>query len=206
MACGDGNPCTSDSCMGGICRFTPLADGTGCNDGLTCTGGDQCFGGTCSSGPLMDCDLAPRLAELAALVTPYGIDEVIHIGIYNYRCIGGGDPDSGTCTPSQHAYARAIDLHAFGLAGSTETYSTETDWVISDGDVCDMSPAAASEADRVLHEIACSLWSEEIFQIVLTPDYNADHRNHFHVDLTSGSMFIGSTVSGVDPIVPGLGD
>jgi hypothetical protein len=62
-------------------------------------------------------------------------------------------------------------------------------------------------ADRVLHEVACAMWTEEIFQIVLTPDYNDAHRNHFHVDLTAGSMFIGSSApSGVDPILPGLGD
>jgi hypothetical protein len=155
---------------------------------------------------LMDCSLAPRLVRLAELVTPYGIDEVIHIGIYNYRCIGGGDPDVDGCTPSQHAYATAIDLHAFGLAGSDVEYSTETDWIIRSDlpDVCPGEPAGM--ADRVLHEIACGLWSGEIFNIVLTPDYNAAHRNHFHVDLTPGSMFIGEGVTGVDPLVPGLGD
>jgi hypothetical protein len=153
---------------------------------------------------LMDCSLASRLSALVDLVEPYGIDEVIHIGIYNYRCIGGGDPDSGSCTPSQHAYATAIDIHAFGFAGSDTVYSTETDWVIRDDiDVCPGMPAG--EADTVLHEIACAMWSERIFHIVLTPDYNAAHRNHFHVDLTDGSMFIGETVTGVDPWIPGLG-
>ncbi len=154
---------------------------------------------------LMDCELAPRLVQLAQLVRPYGIDEVIHIGIYNYRCIGGGDPDVDGCTPSQHAYARAIDLHAFGLEGSDVEYSTEDDFVITmSGDRCPID--ATGEADRVLKEIACSLWSEEIFQIVLTPNYNAAHRNHYHVDLTAGSMFIGESVAGVDPVVGIFGD
>ncbi len=153
---------------------------------------------------LMDCSLAPRLAELVDLIEPFGLDEVIHIGIYNYRCIGGGDPDADDCTPSQHAYAKAIDIHAFGLAGSDAVYSTETDWIIRDDlDVCPGMPAG--EADRALHELACSMWSEGIFHIVLTPDYNDAHRNHFHVDLTEGSMFIGETVTGVDPILPNLG-
>ena len=154
---------------------------------------------------IMDCELAPRLAALADLVLPMGIDEVIHIGIYNYRCIGGGDPDVDGCTPSMHAYARAIDLHAFGLAGSDVEYSTETDFVITTrSDPCPIE--SFSEADRVLKEIACALWSERVFQIVLTPNYNAAHRNHYHVDLTEGSMFIGSSVEGVDPPVGMLGD
>ncbi len=153
---------------------------------------------------LMDCELGVRLHALARLVAGYGVDEVIHIGIYNYRCIGGGDPDSGTCTPSQHAYARAIDLHAFGLADGDETLSTETDFVITtSGDPCPIE--SFDEKDRVLKEIACALWSERIFQIVLTPNYNAAHRNHYHVDLTEGSMYIGASAGGVDPAVPGLG-
>jgi len=153
---------------------------------------------------LMDCSLAPRLVELVALLAPYDIDEVEHLGIYNYRCIGGGDPDSGTCTPSMHAYAKAIDLHAFHQRGTAIEYSTETDWVISSSpDTCPGMPVNAE--DRMLHEIACGMWTERIFQIVLTPDYNAAHRNHFHVDLTTGSMFIGSSVAGVDPGFPGLG-
>lgn len=153
---------------------------------------------------LMDCSLAIRLHQLTEVLLPYGIDEVIHIGIYNYRCIGGGDPDSGTCTPSQHAYATAIDLHAFGMAGSDETYSTEDDFVITTrGDPCPIP--FSSEKDRVLKEIACAMWSERIFQIILTPNYNADHRNHYHVDMTEGSMYLGAGVSGVDPLVGGLG-
>lgn len=152
---------------------------------------------------LMACDLAPRLARLSDLVSEYGIDEVIHIGIYNYRCIGGGDPDVDGCTPSQHARARAIDLHAFGLAGSDVEYSTETDFVITRrSDTCPM--AYSSEADRVLKELACRMYEDRIFEIVLTPNYNADHRNHFHVDMTEGSMFLGESVAGVDPAVPGL--
>jgi hypothetical protein len=153
---------------------------------------------------LMDCELAPRLVELAHLVAPFGIDEVIHIGIYNYRCIGGGDPDVDDCTPSQHARARAIDLHAFGLAGSDVEYSTEDDFVITSSSSCPL--VSSSEPDRVLKEIACSLYSERIFQIVLTPNYNAAHRNHYHVDMTEGSMFIGQGVEGVDPEVGIFGD
>jgi hypothetical protein len=154
---------------------------------------------------VMDCELAPRLVRLAEIVRSYGIDEVIHLGIYNYRCIGGGDPDSGTCTPSMHAYARAIDLHAFGLEGSDEVYSTERDFVITRrGDPCPLM--SFSEPDRILKAIACRLWEERVFQIVLTPNYNAAHRNHYHVDLTEGAMYLGVSAAGVDPLTEGLGD
>ena len=152
---------------------------------------------------LMDCELGPRLYRLAEVLEEHGIDEAIHIGVYNYRCIGGGDPDSGTCTPSQHAYARAIDLWGFGLAGSDEEYVLERDWIITSGPTC--PGTATDEGDRVLHAIGCRMYEDAIFQTILTPNYNAAHRNHFHVDMTEGRMFIESTVAGVDPEVPGLG-
>ena len=82
---------------------------------------------------------------------------------------------------------------------------TETDFVITRrADDCPMM--SSSEPDRVLKEIACALWSEGIFQIVLTPNYNDAHRNHYHVDLTEGSMYLGVGVEGVDPVIDGLGD
>ncbi len=152
---------------------------------------------------LMDCELAPRLHHLSMVLEELGIDEAIHIGIYNYRCIGGGDPDSGTCTPSQHAYARAIDLWGFGLAGSDTEYVLERDWIITGGATC--PGTATDEADRVLHEIGCRMYEEGIFETILTPNYNDAHRNHFHVDMTEGRMFIETSVAGVDPDVPGLG-
>ncbi len=158
---------------------------------------------------LADCRLAVSLADLADLVKEYGLDEVVHIGIYNYRCIGGGTPETRPgCTLSQHAFARAIDLHAFRRRADGTEYNVETDWVVTSGDTCPGTPR--NEADRVLHEIACNLWARGIFHIVLTPNYNSAHRNHFHVDLTVGADFIKRLLpAGVDPadVPPGtIGD
>jgi hypothetical protein len=159
---------------------------------------------TTPTAMLMDCQLAPRLARLSDLVSTYGIVEIEHIGIYNYRCIGGGNPDTDGCTPSMHARAMAIDLHAFIFADRSE-YNVETDFVITrTHDSCPM--VSSSEADRVLKELACTMVADRIFQIVLTPNYNADHRNHFHVDLTEGSMYLGTGAWGLDPVGPPLGD
>jgi hypothetical protein len=32
--------------------------------------------------------------------------------------------------------------------------------------------------------------ADQVWNIALTPNYNAAHRDHFHVDLTAGSDFI----------------
>ncbi len=52
--CSDGNPCTADTCSlsSGACQHQNLADGTVCTDGTACTAGDQCLSGSCTSGAL----------------------------------------------------------------------------------------------------------------------------------------------------------
>ena len=54
--CNDNNACTADVCVGGgttvgLCRNTPTAAGTSCEDGSVCNGAEQCDGaGTCLAG------------------------------------------------------------------------------------------------------------------------------------------------------------
>ncbi|MBU1179766.1 putative metal-binding motif-containing protein, partial [Patescibacteria group bacterium] len=48
--CNDQNACTSDSCVGGICQNSNLADDTPCSDGLFCSGIEACKSGKCESG------------------------------------------------------------------------------------------------------------------------------------------------------------
>lgn len=47
--CDDGNPCTSNQCLGAEGCQNPPLDGA-CDDGDPCTLGDHCSGGTCLSG------------------------------------------------------------------------------------------------------------------------------------------------------------
>jgi hypothetical protein len=56
LDCDDGDPYTSDSCdpVSG-CQYTPVPDGTACDDGDLCTHNDQVFGGVCV-GNAYSCD------------------------------------------------------------------------------------------------------------------------------------------------------
>ena len=155
---------------------------------------------TPQSKMFMDCKLALALHKLGDVLRPRGVTAIEHIGIYNYRCIGGGDPDSGTCTPSQHAYAKGIDLHEFRVGATT--YNTETDFVIDPDTMPTCTAAPSNDKDRWLHEVACLMHTQKVFNIILTPNFNADHRNHYHVDLTAGSDYINAIdpgAIGVDP-------
>jgi hypothetical protein len=52
--CDDSDPCTDDSCVGGLCEYTYNIDP--CDDGDACTANDVCSGGVCTAGPPLDCD------------------------------------------------------------------------------------------------------------------------------------------------------
>jgi hypothetical protein len=137
----------------------------------------------------MDCSLARSLVEAAPFWRSRGVVEVADLGVYNYRCIGTGTPPDCPNGMSQHAYAKAIDLAAFKLADGTK-YTVATDWVIDPAAERTCVAGTASDKDAWLHALICALKGDEVWNIVLTPNYNADHRDHFHVDLTDDSDFI----------------
>ncbi len=144
---------------------------------------------------LMDCRLGVALWHLTnALRTRWDVTDVIHLGVYNYRFI------SGTMTLSQHATATAIDLNNFRTSAGV-THSLVTEFVANGRPTC--PPRASNPRDRLLKEIACWMYDSGVFHIILTPNYNSAHRDHFHVDLTTGSQFVGLEIpGGVDPELP----
>lgn len=103
------------------------------------------------------------LAPEARLLFSARIVSIETLGTYNCRRIGGGE--SGRL--SEHASANAIDIAAFRLSDGTRI-SVLDDW---QGD----GPKATFL--RRVRNGACGS-----FATVLSPDYNAAHRDHFHFD------------------------
>lgn len=143
---------------------------------------------------LMDCEMGLTLASAAPYLRSRGIVEVLDLGLYNYRCIGGGTPPDCPNGISQHAYGTAIDMAAF-LAGDGTIYSVLEHWNIDAVPTCEAEPTEPE--DVFLHEVACDL-KANFFNIVLTPNYNSAHANHFHLDLTPDADFIRWDRGGVD--------
>lgn len=56
VVCGDGNPCTKDSCDAVVGCVYPDAEGVACSDSNPCTTQDTCQSGKCLGGPLLACD------------------------------------------------------------------------------------------------------------------------------------------------------
>lgn len=150
-----------------------------------------------------DCALMKSLAEGAPIMREAGIVEFVDIGVYNYRCIDQSKTPPN-CTLSQHAYAKAIDIAGF-MTGDGTKYSVLTDWVIdADDNTCGGDTEGGK--DTFLHDVICKLKAADVWNIVLTPNYNSAHRNHFHVDLTAGSDFIERTLAGMREHDPSISD
>lgn len=124
------------------------------------------------------CTLGHALADTIEGLKDEGVETLYHYGTYNCRVI------SGTSTLSRHAYGDAIDITGFGFQDGTV-------WTLVDHWEHDTS-APVTEAGAWLYETAWGWHDAAIWSIILTPNYNAAHDDHFHVDLTPGSDYIGA--------------
>lgn len=115
------------------------------------------------------CDTALRLAmwehhslQIAAqALLGARISRIHHFGSYSCRTI------AGSSRMSQHATANALDISGFDLADGQEI-RLRHDW---------QATGNTAEFLRVARDGACD-W----FPMVLSPDYNAAHHDHFHLD------------------------
>ncbi|MEJ5975733.1 extensin family protein [Novosphingobium sp. PS1R-30] len=86
-----------------------------------------------------------------------------HLGTNNCRRIGGG----ATGAWSEHATGNAIDVAGFVLADGRRV-SVLRDW---------SRPVPEADFLRAARKAAC-----QVFATTLSPDYNAAHRDHLHLD------------------------
>jgi hypothetical protein len=123
------------------------------------------------------CELGHALADTIEDVADDGVTVIRHLGTTVCRVI------SGTDTLSRHAYGDAIDIYGFDFADGTH-HTLIDDWEHE-------TTSFATAQGQWLYETSHGWYDQQIWNIILTPNYNAAHDNHFHVDLTPGSDFIG---------------
>lgn len=157
-------------------KFSPVSDryyGAGCSTvgAVTISGlpGDVAGFTVSNLGPV-----ACPLAETTAAWARFGVDRAARqvlgsalarietMGSYSCRTV------AGSTRLSAHATARAIDVSAFVLADGRRI-TVRHDW------------SGGTEAQqrflRIVHDSACKR-----FGTVLSPDYNAAHSDHFHLE------------------------
>lgn len=119
----------------------------------------------------LDCRMAVALSYAAPHLLEMGVTEVRFSGAYVFRSTRAG-------RPSRHALGLAIDLHGFTFASPANGPAPARLEVKRD--FRHGVQWCAPDAPR-LNQVACRLKQLGLFRELLTPDYDRDHHDHFHL-------------------------
>ncbi len=129
-----------------------------------------------ANAPLvLDCSLVVSLAEAGRYLTAQGIDHATYSSAYQVRNV------RGTNHRSKHSFGLALDVHTFS-GPELGTLSVERDFEQGLGDDTDCIGDPLTEGGAILKTLECQLVRSGLFYLVLNPDYDSDHYNHFHLE------------------------
>jgi hypothetical protein len=133
---------------------------------------------------ILDCRLALALDDFAAQLGSHDVVEVIHYSMYRPP-----SADWPADRPArQHGGAVAIDVASFLKKDGTKL-DVERDFHGQIGaTTCGPAagPTLATPEALELRQIVCDAADAKLFNVVLTPDYNRAHYNHFHLEVAAG--------------------
>ncbi len=133
---------------------------------------------------VLDCRLAIVLSELAEVLVRHNVVEAWVDNMYRPRAHLPGKKKA-----SQHSYGLAVDMTRFRLADGEELI-VERDFMGTLGEAACGAEARAQglEPKAVqLRSLICDVARSELFHHILTPNHNAAHRDHFHLDIARGA-------------------
>lgn len=127
--------------------------------------------------PLMDCRTAWALYRTSRIFTANGgVSKLIVGKFYSYRYV------KNRSTLSRHAYGLAFDIYGIKTKGG-KTYMVASSYErhLDSGRSCEGQ--AKTRGGRLLRQLACDLDNSHYFKVILTPDSDRDHRDHFHISV-----------------------
>jgi hypothetical protein len=127
---------------------------------------------------VLDCSLAVSLDEAGHYLRGLGLTRATFSGAYSRRNV------RGTNRPSKHSFGLAIDVHTFTSEDDAlGTLRVDRDYEQGLGDEIDCLGRPATRAGAVLKILQCQLVRSGLFYLVLSPDYDDAHHNHFHLEV-----------------------
>jgi hypothetical protein len=129
---------------------------------------------------ILDCRLALAIDDLTAILARYEVVELEYLSMYR----------PGFSRPGvRHPAGRAIDVATVKLADGTR-YSVHHDFHGRVGaQTCGHGaepPRKATEGALFWRAVACELAEQQSFNLIITPNYDWGHRDHFHLEVRSG--------------------
>lgn len=136
---------------------------------------------------IYDCRLVLALDDWARVLARHDVVEVVHYSVYR------PPPAKQVLTGAgrRHSGALAIDAAIFKTRDG-QTISVEKDF---HGRIGGKPCAAVSNPTTLpasalkLRRIVCEAADAQLFNVMLTPDFNWPHRNHFHLEVTAGARW-----------------
>ena len=130
---------------------------------------------------IFDCRLVLALDDFAKILSRHDIVEVVHLSVYRPASKKAKLKNGAG---RRHGGALAIDAALFKTSDG-RTLDVKKDFHGAIGARTCPPPASASE----LRRIACEASEARLFNVLLTPDYNWAHRNHFHLEVTANARW-----------------
>ena len=132
---------------------------------------------------IVDCRLVLALYDFAQILSDHGIVEVRHYSMYRPPK-SAPDGEIG----KRHSGALAIDTGRFIDSAGAELDVDRDFHGAIDARTCGegAAPDPPTAAALALRAILCETVERRLFNVVLTPNYNRPHKNHFHLELTAG--------------------
>lgn len=136
-----------------------------------------------ASGSVMDCRLVLALDDFAQVLKDQGVVEVGYLAAYR------PDPSGSAKEGQRHPAALAMDV-AWFLRDDGKKLVVEKDFGGRVGArTCGrraQQPDPDNDSALALRKLVCDTGKARLFHLVLTPNYDPEHRNHLHVEVRRG--------------------
>jgi hypothetical protein len=136
---------------------------------------------------IADCRLVLAMDDFAAILAREGVVEVRHYSMY--RPPSKSWPEGKEA--GQHNGALALDAGRFTFADGTQL-SVDRDFHGAIGDATcgdKAAPHPATAAALKLRAILCETSDAHLFNVMLTPNFNRPHHNHFHLEVMAHALW-----------------
>ena len=132
---------------------------------------------------IFDCRLVLALDDFASLLAQHDVVEVVHMSAFRSQRDRGCMPNK---PGKQHCGALAVDVGRFKKSDGS-VLDVEKDWSGRIGaPTCTpgAGPSPVTAAATELWDIVCESARRGLFHVMLTPNFNVEHKNHFHLEVT----------------------
>jgi hypothetical protein len=133
---------------------------------------------------IADCRLVLALDDFAQILSAHDIVQVRHYSMYRPPPKSWPEDKPGT----RHNGALALDAATFTTSDGAKLVVDKDFHGRIDAKTCGdgAAPNPVTPQATELRKILCEAVDAHLFNVVLTPNYNREHHNHFHLEVTAG--------------------